>query len=252
MSKPSPRIAAATPSVSAHLGPDHLRAEVEVQARIPLVRLEVVDQQHERPVQERPLEDRRRVVGHEHVGQRQPVVHVARRDPRRRRSRPSAASSGRGWVRLEDQRVVGGSARPERTAVERRRARAWRAPAAERRRVQDDPPARERRVGREQPRPRRRRAPPCRRSGPCAACRGRAPARAASAAPATTARATPRRTRPRSRSSGGGTSARARSSAAGRVDAEPLERARRRARPGRRSSPAGAARRGPAGRRCRR
>ena len=126
------------------------------------------------------------------------------------------------------------------------------APAAERR-ARTGRPAGPRRPGwiAQQPGAGRRRAPPCRRSGRCAACPAAGPARPASAAPATTARGRPRRARPRSRSSGGGRSPRAprarprcrRRTASGRPA---------RATPGRRSSRADAARRARAGRRCRR
>ena len=58
---------------------DHLRPEVEVESRIGLVGWQVADQQHERPVEQGPLEDRRRVIGDQDVGGSEELVHLGRR-----------------------------------------------------------------------------------------------------------------------------------------------------------------------------
>ena len=186
---------------------DHLGREVETDARVAGVVGEVARQQHDRSSQERELEDRRRVVGDQDVGQCEHVVDLIagieddvvaiRRDRRRIHVR----------MDLEHERVIGRQLRAKAGGVERGGRRLLAASTAQRRGVEDDLPTGQHRMRGEEslgaPPP----SPPGRRRSPCAASPAPEPDRSAFGAPPRRSLEPPPMRRPHRRSNGAGMSA---------------------------------------------
>ena len=176
-SKSPARRYSARASVVSKIGSGHARAVVEVEAALLLVRLVVGREEDHRPVEQRELVDRARVVGHEHVADEHQLVDVGVvRDVDGEVREVRADGRLRADERMEpdQQDVVVAEGRLEDAEVEVvGRVGVGDGVAAEGRRVEDDPPAVVEAVAlRGPPRASGRSAPP-RRGRPSAGCRGR-------------------------------------------------------------------------------